>query len=58
MEKKKKYSPKIPTPDDNADTIYCGENSDEYNNYLNAEDVFPYNDPMPTPRRRPDPPII
>ena len=58
MNDKKKFTPFIPEPDDTVDTIYCKENSEEYKNIVNNEDMFPYISPLPKYRREPEPPII
>ena len=57
-DKKKKFDPIRPEPDDTVDTIYCSENSIEYDNIMSREDVFPYQNPLPRIRRTPEPPII
>lgn len=57
-EKKKKYNPVREDPEDTVGTIYCGEDSPEYNNIMSMEDVFPYQSPLPKSRREPEPPII
>jgi hypothetical protein len=58
MSDKKKFDPIKKQPDDAVDTIYCSENSIDYTNILNREDVFPYQSPLPKIRRTPEPPII
>lgn len=57
-DKKKKFDPIRPEPDDTVDTVYCSENSMDYTNIINREDVFPYQQPLPKFRRTPEPPII
>ena len=57
-DKKKKYNPVREDPEDTVGTIYCGEDSPEYNNIMNTQDVFPYQSPLPRFRREPAPPII
>lgn len=56
MNKKKKYIPE--EPEDNVGTIYCGEDTEEYNSIVTANDMFPYQSPLPKYRREPEPPII
>ncbi len=51
-------SAKKTEPDDTVGTIYCGENSEEYNNIMSSNDALPYMSPLPPYRRKPDPPII
>ncbi|MBO5911951.1 MAG: hypothetical protein J6Q76_00575 [Clostridia bacterium] len=58
MSDKKKFDPIKKQPEDAVDTIYCSENSIDYTNILNREDVFPYQSPLPKIRRTPEPPII
>lgn len=58
MPDKKKFDPIKKQPDDAVDTIYCSENSIDYTNIMNREDVFPYQSPLPKIRRTPEPPII
>lgn len=56
---KKKYEPKRNEPDDNVGTIYCGENTEEYNSLIEeSNDMFPYVSPLPKLRPDPEPPII
>ena len=52
------YPPKKTEPDDTVGTIYCGENSEEYNNIMSSNDALPSMSPLPPYRRKPDPPII
>ncbi len=58
MDKKKKYNPIPKEPEDTVGTIYCGEGTEEYNNIITANDMFPYQSPLPKYRREPEPPII
>ena len=58
MNKKKKYNPIPEEPEDNVGTIYCNEDLEEYNNAVTANDMFPYQSPLPKYRREPEPPII
>lgn len=56
-DKRKKFDPIKREPEDNVGTVYCGEDTEEYNNIL-SEDIFPYSQPLPRYRNRPEPPII
>ena len=58
MNKKKKYNPIPEEPEDNVGTIYCNDDLEEYNNAGTANDMFPYQSPLPKYRREPEPPII
>lgn len=58
MSDKKKSVPRKEEPDDTVGTIYCGEDTEEYGNIVNARDMFPYASPLPKYRREPEPPII
>lgn len=57
MLNKKKYNPYHEQPDDTVGTIYCKENTEEYDNIL-KNDMLPYISPLPQQRRTPEPPII
>ena len=58
MNKKKKYNPIPEEPEDNVGTIYCNDDLEEFNISVTANDMFPYQSPLPKYRREPEPPII
>jgi hypothetical protein len=55
---KRKFPLKKNEPDDIVGTVYCNENSEEYDNIIENTDMFPYISPLPKYRRTPEPPII
>lgn len=58
MYNKKPIFPGKQEPEDVVGTIYCGEDTEEYNNIIENTDMFPYASPLPKYRRQPEPPII